>query len=302
MTYPELVARGMRRAVTCVAVALGAYAVLTGVALAQKSKEKQQGKAPATQQAPAGKGDKADKSVKTDKANQAAPAQSAKPGQQSAWVKLCEKATLQHKDKDGKDVKEEKNICLTHHERLDGNTGMVLVSAAIRQVEGNDKQQLMVMVPLGMAIQPGLKAAVYPKELWLKAQKNEKVDEKQLKPVELKYSLCHPAGCTAEVEATKETVESLKTGGGLMVLAMNAAAQPVAFPVPLEGFNAAHAGAPVDNKAYAQARGQLMQQIRQRQAELLKQHQAQQAQAGGSAPSAQPPAQAAPAQPAPTKK
>src|SRR5919106_571173 len=40
MTYPELVARGMRRAVTCVAVALGAYAALTGVALAQKSKDK----------------------------------------------------------------------------------------------------------------------------------------------------------------------------------------------------------------------------------------------------------------------
>ena len=304
MTYPELVARGMRRAVTCVAVALGAYAALTGVALAQKSKDKQQGKAPAAQQAPAGKGDKANKADKTDKAGKQAASspQSGKPGQQSAWVKLCEKATLQHKDKEGKEVKEEKNICLTHHERLDGNTGMVLVSAAIRQVEDNDKQQLMVMVPLGMAIQPGLRAAVYPKELWEKAQKNEKIDEKQLKPVELKYSLCHPAGCTAEVEATKETVDSLKTGGGLMVLAMNAAAQPVAFPVPLDGFNAAHAGAPVDNKAYAHARGQLMQQIRQRQAELLKQHQAQQAQqaqAAGSAPPAQPPQ--APAQPAPAK-
>ena len=55
---------------------------------------------------------------------------------QSAWVKLCEKSPLVKKDKDGKDVKEEKNICLTHHERLDGNSGMVLVSAAIRQVEG----------------------------------------------------------------------------------------------------------------------------------------------------------------------
>jgi invasion protein IalB len=303
MTNPEWVARGMRRAVTCVAVALAAYAALTGVAQAQKSKDKdkQQGKAPAAQQAAPGKGDKTGKAEKTDKAAKPATSdQAAKPGQQSAWVKLCEKATLQHKDKDGKDVKEEKNICLTHHERLDGNTGMVLVSAAIRQVEGNDKQQLMVMVPLGMAIQPGLRAAVYPKELWEKAQKNEKIDEKQLKPVELKYSLCHPAGCTAEVEATKETIESLKTGGGLMVLAMNAAAQPVAFPVPLDGFNAAHAGAPVDNKAYAQARGKLMHQIRQRQAELLKQHQAQQEQAAAGAPAAQ--AQPAPAESGPAKK
>jgi invasion protein IalB len=298
MTYPGLVARGMRRAVTCAAIALCASAALAGAALAQKSKEKekQQGKGVATQQAPAAKGDKADK---TDKAAKlAAPAASGKTGQQSAWVKLCEKAALQNKDKDGKDVKEEKNICLTHHERLDGNTGMVLVSAAIRQVEGNDKRQLMVMVPLGMAIQPGLRAAVYPKDLWEKAQKNEKVDEKQLKPVELKYSLCHPAGCTAEVEASPDLVESLKSGGGLMVLAMNAAAQPVAFPVPLEGFSAAHSGGPVNNQAYAQARGQLMQQIRQRQAELLKQHQAQQAQASGTAPATQPQAPAA----APAKK
>jgi invasion protein IalB len=170
------------------------------------------------------------------------------------------------------------------------------VSAAIRQVEGNDKRQLMVMVPLGMAIQPGLRATVYPKELWEKAQKNEKIDEKQLKPVDLKYSLCHPAGCTAEVEASAELVESLRTGGGLLVLAMNAAAQPVAFPVPLEGFGAAHAGAPVNNQAYAQARGQLMQQIRQRHAELLKQRQAQQAQAPGNAPAVQP--QTPPAAPA----
>jgi invasion protein IalB len=315
MTYPGLFARGMRRAVTGMAVALGVYAALTGGALAQKSKDKKQekDKAAASQQAPAGKGDKsdkanqadknnpADKSTTADKAKQAAaPAAGAKPGQ-SAWVKLCEKAALQHKDKDGKDVKEEKNVCLTHHERLDGNTGMVLVSAAIRQVEGNNKQQLMVMVPLGMAIQPGLRAAVYSKELWEKAQKNEKVDEKLLKPVELKYSLCHPAGCTAEVEASKEIVESFKTGGGLMVLAMNAAAQPVAFPVPLEGFNTAHSGSPVDNKTYAQARGQLMQQIRQRHAELVKQHQAQQAQAGGKAPENQA-QQPAPAQPAPAKK
>ena len=74
---------------------------------------------------------------------------------QSAWVKLCEKATAVGKDKDGKEEKKELNICLTHHERLDGNTGMVLVSAAVRQVDGQDKQHFMVMVPLGMLIAAG---------------------------------------------------------------------------------------------------------------------------------------------------
>lgn len=188
-------------------------------------------------------------------------------GKQSAWVKLCEKSPLVRKDKDGKDVKDEKNICLTHHERLDGNSGMVLVSAAIRQVEGNEHDHLMIMVPLGMAIPPGIKAAVYSKEQWEKASKNEKVDDKDLKPVDLKFSLCHPSGCTAEVEATKEIIEQMKAGGGIMVLAMNAQAQPIGFPVPLDGFADAFAGKPIDNAEYKKARGQLMAQIRQRQQE-----------------------------------
>ncbi|MCC7251672.1 invasion associated locus B family protein [Hyphomicrobium sp.] len=186
---------------------------------------------------------------------------------QSAWVKLCEKSPLVKHDKEGKEIKEEKNICLTHHERLDGNSGMVLVSAAIRQVEGSDNDHLMIMVPLGMAIPPGIKAAVYTKEQWEKASKNEKIDDKELKPVDLKFSLCHPSGCTAETEATKDIVEQMKVGGGIMVLAMNAQAQPIGFPVPLDGFTDAFAGKPVDNAEYKKARGQLMAQIRQRQQE-----------------------------------
>ena len=184
---------------------------------------------------------------------------------QSAWVKLCEKSPLVSKDEEGKDVKDEKNICLTHHERLDGNSGMVLVSAAIRQVEGSDKDHLMIMVPLGMAIPPGLKAAVYTAEQWEKASKNEEIDDSELKPIDLKFSLCHASGCTAEVEATKDIVEQMKSGGGIMILAMNAQAKPVGFPVPLDGFTAAYDGEPVDNEEYKKARGQLMAQIRQRQ-------------------------------------
>jgi invasion protein IalB len=190
---------------------------------------------------------------------------------QSAWVKLCEKAPAVTKGPDGKDVKEEKSLCLTHHERLDGNTGMVLVSAAIRTVEGSPKKSLMIMVPLGMAIPPGVRAAVYTKEQWAAAAKNEKIDEKQLHPIELRYALCHPAGCTAEAEATQQILDEMSKGGGLMILAMNAAAQPIGFPVPLDGYNEAAAGPPVDNKKYAEARSQLMAQIRSRQQQMAQQ-------------------------------
>ena len=92
--------------------------------------------APAAPAAPAGKG-------------AAAPA-GGDPNQ-SAWVKLCEKANLKKGDKE-----ESLDICLTHHERLDGNTGMVIVSAALREVQGNPKKHLMVMVPLGVALPVGL--------------------------------------------------------------------------------------------------------------------------------------------------
>ncbi len=247
--------RGARGAVAMCA-ALGLAAILAGT--------------PAVAQAPAAPAAKAP-AAKADGKDAAAAG-----GSKSAWVKLCEKAPFNHKDKDGKDVKEEKNICLTHHERLDGSTGMVMVSAAIREIEGSDKKSMMVMVPLGMALPPGLRAAVYTKDQWAKAAKNEKIDEKTLKPIALKFSLCHAAGCTAEVEATPEIVEQMKTGGGIMVIAMNAGAQPIGFPVPLDGFTEAYAGKPVDNKEYAKARGQLMAQIRERQQAALEKYKAEQ--------------------------
>jgi invasion protein IalB len=199
-------------------------------------------------------------------AGAAAPAAGAAPAaNKSAWVKLCEKTPLVKKGADGKEIKDDKEICLTHHERLDGNSGMVLVSAAIREVDGQDKKHLMIMVPLGMALPPGLRAAVYTKDQWAKIAKNEKVDDKELKPVDLKYSLCHASGCTAEIEADAAIVDQMKAGGGLMVVAMNAAAQPIGFPVPLDGFTDAFAGKPIDNAEYKKARGQLMAQIRDRQ-------------------------------------
>ena len=201
-------------------------------------------------------------------------------GTPSAWVKLCEKATAVHKEKDGKEAKKDVDICLTHHERLDGNTGMVLVSAAVRQVSGQDKQALMVMVPLGMLLQPGMRATVYPKDQWDLAQKNEKVDEKKLKAIKLSYTLCHPAGCTAETEATPDLLNLLKSNAGMVVFAINAGGAPVAFPVPLTGFAESYGGPPIDTKKYSEARKSLMQQIAQRQHQLLEEHKKQEAAKG----------------------
>ena len=254
-------------------VQAGAMALALGIACIAGSADAQQpAKKPAA--APAQKG---------------APAAASAPpaaGAQSAWVKLCEKANAVTKDKDGKDEKKEVSICLTHHERLDGNSGMVLVSAAVRQIDGQDKQHFMVMVPLGMLIQPGMRDSLYPKDQWELVQKNEKIDENKLKGIKLGYTLCHPAGCTAEVEATPELINDLRIMGGLVVFAINAGGQPVGFPVPLVGFEQAYTGNPVDNKQYGEARRALMQQIAQRQHDLIEEQKKQQQQQGapGAAP------------------
>jgi invasion protein IalB len=228
---------------------------------------------------------------KAEPAAKAAAPAAAQAQNQSAWVKLCEKAPVLAKGKDGKEERAEKNICLTHHERLDGNTGMVLVSAAIREVEGQDKQHLMVMVPLGMAIQPGLRAKVYDKAMWDMAQKNEKVDDSKLQAVKLNFSLCHPAGCTAEIDMTKELMDQLRAGAGAMIFSINANGQVIAFPVPLTGFKEALAGAPIDNAKYSEARKGLMKQIAMRQQQLIEEYKKNQ---GGAAPAAAAPAAADP--------
>jgi invasion protein IalB len=188
-----------------------------------------------------------------------AAAKGGKKGEQSAWVKLCEKAPNVVDPKKGA-----LNVCLTHHERLDGNSGRVLVSAAIRQVEGQDKQALMVMVPLGMALPPGVQV---------------KVDDN--KPVKLQYTLCHAAGCTAEAEATPTIIDEMKKGKQVVVAAINLAGKAIGFPVPLTGFNKALTGKPVDNEKYKEARKRLMLQIRQRQIELAKKAQAEAAKKAG---------------------
>jgi invasion protein IalB len=180
-------------------------------------------------------------------AKPAAAAPAAPAGDQSAWVKLCEKAP------NLTDPKKELNVCLTHHERLDGNTGMVLVSAAVREVEGQDKKALMVMVPLGMALPPGVQV---------------KVDEGE--PVKLQFTLCHAAGCTAEGEATQPIIEQMNKGKQVVVAAINLAGKAIGFPVPLTGFDKAYAGKPVDNDKYKAARKRLMVALRERQIELAK--------------------------------
>ena len=135
----------------------------------------------------------------------------------SQWVKLCDKITISADTagsntdaaKDAKEgaeapAGEEKQLCSTTFEAIESNTGQLLASVRLEEVEGAPKRALAVTVPLGVVIPAGVMLAVYNADQWARAVKNETVELKELKTVGLRFSHCQPLGCTAEAEATEE--------------------------------------------------------------------------------------------------
>ena len=199
---------------------------------------------------------------------------------QAQSVKLCDKITINadatgadtDAPKDSKDAKASagvtKELCSTMFEAIESNTGQLIASVRLEEIDGAPKQVLAVTVPLGVVIRAGVKLAVYNADQWARAAKNETIELKDLKTVGLQFSHCLPIGCTAEAQATEEVSDLLKGNAGVAVLAIWTNGDQLAVPVPLSGFADALAGKPVDNKEYEENRRKLMEQIRQRQIEL----------------------------------
>jgi invasion protein IalB len=162
---------------------------------------------------------------------------------EDAWVKLCMKS----------EQTQNKEICLINHEGLEPNTGMVLIAAAVRKVEGEDKLQLLVRVPTAYAL-------VMPAGVQIK------IDEGQA--IQLQYAICFPTSCQVQLELTNELLEQMRKGKQMVVAAMNIQQKTMGFPVPLTGFSKAYDGPPVDSVKYEESRRQLMEMFRKRQADL----------------------------------
>jgi invasion protein IalB len=194
----------------------------------------------------------------------------------SSWVKICDKGELKGKDKDGKDVTKAVENCMTLTEQIHPDTGLTMVGATLVQLkmDGKEKSALQVTVPPGLVLPHGAAITVFPKDLWEKVQKNEKLDkadDEKLKKnfVKLTYTYCLQYGCLAEAEATPEVVTLLKGGAGLMVHTVRAPGTPVSQPVPLGGFAQALTGPPTDTQKFKEARTALMQQISERQKAMI---------------------------------
>ena len=173
----------------------------------------------------------------------AAPGAAAGGAEDSAWVKLC----LKNEQTGGKQV------CLVNHEGLEPNTGMVLVAAAVRSIEGDDKQHLLVRLPTAYSL-------VMPAGVQIKIDDGE--------PIQLQYAVCFPTSCQVQMELSKEIFDKMRKGKQMIVAAMNMQQKAMAFPVPLNGFSKTFDGPPVDNAQYEAARRAMMEKFRQRQMEL----------------------------------
>ena len=91
-------------------------------------------------------------------------------GDETSWVKLCTKD-----DRTGN-----KEVCLIKHEGLEPKTGAILVAAAVRSTEGDDKHYLLVNVPTSYSL-------VMPAGVQIKVDEGE--------PIQLQYSVCLPTNC-----------------------------------------------------------------------------------------------------------
>jgi invasion protein IalB len=226
--------RGAARLMLCGGATALALALAAPVAMAQQEGQAQP-KSTQPKSAPTAAAPAAGAQAPAGAAGQAAA--------QDAWVKLCMK----------NEQTQNKEICLINHEGLDPNSGMVLITAMVRKVEGEPKQQLIIRLPTAYAL-------VIP------AGVQAKIDED--KPIDLQYMICFPAGCQAQTDLTPEVMEAMRKGKQMVVAAVNFQQKTMGFPVPLSGFNKAFDGPAADPVKYEESRKQLMEMFRKRQQEL----------------------------------
>ncbi|MEQ1717524.1 MAG: invasion associated locus B family protein [Hyphomicrobium sp.] len=179
-----------------------------------------------------------------------APA-SAEPRPGTAWVKLCNTSNTTGT-----------KACRIAHERLDGDTGKILIAAEFWDVADNpDERTLFIRVRPGFVAQAGLRIGFYKPAEWELASQHVRIDDKKLTVVTTKALLCTSDLCTGQIRVSRELWRDMGSYAGFMVLAMDVAKKPVGFPVPMTGFTKTASGPEMDLKKYEQARSKLIRGI-----------------------------------------
>jgi invasion protein IalB len=216
---------------------------------APKPPQAQQAPAPAPQSAP--------------------PQQQAQNGEQpqlifSPWVKLC------NKDADPK----AKRVCVTVKDgRVE--SGLLVVSVAIIEMDGEQRKLLRMSLPYGVALQHGTRLIV-----------------DQGTPATAPFVTClppvvPPGGCIADYVATTDLINRMKKAQVLTVQAIHMNGQAMSPQLELKDFAKAYDGPPTDPKVFEEQQKKLQEELQKRAEEARKRLEAQQPpQAGAAAPPA----------------
>jgi len=159
----------------------------------------------------------------------------------SPWTKAC-----------NTNPNTQKEICFISIE-LRTNTGQFLSNIAIQETEGEARKKLLVAVPTGVLIQPGVRI---------------QIDDG--KPVQGKYSICAPNACYAELAIDDSFITAMKQGGEMIVAPYNQQAKEIVFKMTLVGFTKVYDGEPM-NLAELQKRQEELQSELQKRADEARQ-------------------------------
>lgn len=133
------------------------------------------------------------------------------------WTKICTQNKQTKKD-----------ICLVSQEIRSAN-GQFLASVAVREIDGDENRSLLISVPPGMLLQPGIQF---------------KVDENE--PRAVKYGICFQKYCYSELPIKKDAIDEMKGGNNLTVTTFSQQGKAIGFELTLAGFTATYDGDPID--------------------------------------------------------
>lgn len=190
---------------------------------------------------------------------------------QTPWVKLCDQVPV-----DERTPPTTKKLCMVVQETRAEN-GQMLASVQIRDLEG-EKPRLIIAVPVGMSLQPGIRVVLE--------------GQGQAQPQAMRYEVCLPNACFAQMELQPEFLNRMKRSNQLSIQVVNMNNRAISLGMSLQGFQASYDGAPVDPQAYEEQQRRLQAELQRRgeeaQRRLQEQQQRQQGGAPGGAPAGVP--------------
>lgn len=184
-------------------------------------------------------------------------------GMTNGWVKLCQRI----------DNTEREGCMITVDVRAPEN-GAFIASAAVQELQGETRRQLVMQVPLGMALQAGLLV---------------RVDQERAVPA--KFGTCLENGCFAGIDLGTDLLAQMRRGQNVFITVRNAQGIALDLTLPLRTFAASYDGPATDIRVVQEQQRRLEEEMTRR-AEEARQRLLQQ-QGGGAQ---QPAAPAAPRQ------